>query len=508
MTQFDYGNDLRATFSYDSRHRVSTIDAKDGQTSFLDLDFTFDNNTNITQLINGWRDTGSDWNSDTESYSYDGVDRLTSASCNSWSHTYSYDKVGNISAKDSVTYTINTVNEVTSLSDGTSFTYDDNGNRTQKTKGTDTWDYTYDVVNRLIALEKNATTLGEYVYDGDGKRLQATENSVTTTYMYDGLNVVYEKNSTGITAYIYGPTGKLARRTTINQTSNTYFYHTDHLGSTRLVTDGSKNIVAAATYHPFGDLSTVEGPERYLFTGKEKDATGLYYYGARYYDPEIGRFVTRDPYTSLPDDPRVISNSAGAYAGPTNPQKLNRYSYAGNNPVRFNDPSGLCFECAEIRYELTHENSLDSIEFRMERIGVNLDSYLGISISLLNLGSLGNGTGQNCYWIAVKKCTDPETGEVAVTEVGRQRHYYSGDKNKDNLSEEQARNAANADLNFVTTLPHDPNCDYELQQDCDPETPPPSTEPPDGSCAGTSLLSIFVGLAVFTVSLQCKRKRN
>jgi YD repeat-containing protein len=88
LTQFDYGNDLQATFSYDSRDRPLTIDIKDGETSFLDLDYTYDNNDNITQLTNGWRDTTSIWHSDTESYSYDGLDRLTSASCTSWSHTY------------------------------------------------------------------------------------------------------------------------------------------------------------------------------------------------------------------------------------------------------------------------------------------------------------------------------------------------------------------------------------------------------------------------------------
>jgi RHS repeat-associated protein len=327
LTQFDYGNDLQATFTYDSLDRISTIDVKNGTTSYLDLDYTLDNNSNVTQLVNGWRDTDTDWNSETESYSYDGLDRLTSASCTSWSHTYSYDKVGNRTAKDSVTYTINTVNEVTALSDGTSFTYDDNGNRTQKTKGTDTWDYTYDYANRLTEVEENSTTVGEYVYSGDGKRLQVTENSTTTISISSGLNVLYEETSTGTATYIYGPTGQLAKRTTINQETNIFYYHTDHLGSTRLVTDDSKNIVAAVTYHPFGELGTEEGSEDYLFTGKEKDATGLYYYGARYYDPDVGRFVTRDPLTGTA----------------ANPQTLNRYVYCANNPLKYVDPAGLSF---------------------------------------------------------------------------------------------------------------------------------------------------------------------
>ncbi|MBU7022473.1 MAG: RHS repeat protein [Theionarchaea archaeon] len=324
LTQFDYGNDLQATFAYDSQDRVSTIDVKNGATSYLDLDYTYDNNSNITQLVNGWRDTSSSWHSDTESYSYDGLDRLTSASCNSWSHSYSYDKAGNRTGKDGVTYTVNAVNEVTALSNGTSLTYDDNGNRTQKTKGDDTWDYTYDYANRLTAIEENSETIGDYVYDGDGRRIQVTENSVTTTYIYSGLDVVYEATSTGTACYIYGPTGRLAKRTTVGEESSIFYYSGDHLGSTRLTTDGSGNIIAAVTYHPFGEVSTQEGTEYYTFTGKELDETGLYYYGARYYDPDLGRFITRD--------------SVRGYM--SRPQSLNRYTYCYNNPIKFVDQWG------------------------------------------------------------------------------------------------------------------------------------------------------------------------
>jgi RHS repeat-associated protein len=243
----------------------------------------------------------------------------------SWSHTYTCDKSGNRTGKDSITYTINSVNEVTALSDGTSFSYDDNGNRTQKAKGNDTWDYNYDYANRLTKVEENDSTIGEYVYDGDGKRLQKTENSITTTYIHSSINPMYEENSTGSACYVYGPTGLITKRTTINQHSHTYFYHKDHLGSTRSMTDSSKNIIAASTYHPFGETEVEEGSEQYLFNGKEKDSTGLYYYGARYYDPEIGRFMTRDLIR------RVLGNS----------QILNRYIYCLNNPIKYIDPDGL-----------------------------------------------------------------------------------------------------------------------------------------------------------------------
>jgi RHS repeat-associated protein len=335
LTQFDYGNDIQATYTYDSRDRPLTIDVKDGVTSLLDLDYTYDNNSNITQLINGWRDTNSTWHSETESYSYDGLDRLTSASCTFWSHTYTYDKVGNRAGKDSITYTINSVNEVTALSDGTSFTYNDNGNRTQKTNGDDTWDYTYDYANRLIKVEENDSTIGEYVYDGDGKRLQKIENSITTTYIYSGINTIFEENSTGSAGYIYGPTGLTSKRTTINQEFNIYYYHKDHLGSIRSVTDFSKNIIVASTYHPFGETDVKEGSEHYLFNGKETDSTGLYYYGARYYDSQVGRFITRDPLIGIF----------------VNPQTLNRYTFCVNNPIKYIDLAGLSYSFVDEEIE-------------------------------------------------------------------------------------------------------------------------------------------------------------
>ena len=138
---------------------------------------------------------------------------------------------------------------------------------------------------------------------------------------------MYEKNTTGTAGYIYGPTGRLAKRTTIDSESHTFYYHKDHLGSTRLVTDESKTIVTDATYEPFGE-TTVTSEESYLYTGKEKDSTGVSYYGARYYDPETGRFLSRD----------ALAGTKSA------PQTLNRYSYCLNNPVKFVDPTGLCVE--------------------------------------------------------------------------------------------------------------------------------------------------------------------
>ncbi len=102
------------------------------------------------------------------------------------------------------------------------------------------------------------------------------------------------------------------------------YYHTDHLGSTRLLTDQTGTPATAVEYSPFGKEQLTGEKERYLFTGQEKDSTGLYYYRARYYDLETGRFLTRDTW-------------AGDYK---KPQTLNKYVYCLNNPLKYNDPSG------------------------------------------------------------------------------------------------------------------------------------------------------------------------
>jgi RHS repeat-associated protein len=134
--------------------------------------------------------------------------------------------------------------------------------------------------------------------------------------------VVYEKNvTTGQEAsYVYGPAGKIAKH--VNSTTD--FYHTDHLGSTRLITDENGDVLTTVEYNPFGEDTITGEKESFSYTGKEKDSSGLYYYGARYYDPEIGRFISRDPVRG-----RKIT-----------PQTLNPYSYCLNNPLKYIDPDG------------------------------------------------------------------------------------------------------------------------------------------------------------------------
>jgi len=111
----------------------------------------------------------------------------------------------------------------------------------------------------------------------------------------------------------------------------TYYYHSDHLGSSNVITDQTGQQIQYCEYTPYGTLARNElanpltgTPVNHYFTGKELDNTGLYFYAWRYYDPTLGRFI--QPDTIIPN--------------PFNPQEFNRYSYCNNNPLNYTDPSG------------------------------------------------------------------------------------------------------------------------------------------------------------------------
>jgi RHS repeat-associated protein len=108
-----------------------------------------------------------------------------------------------------------------------------------------------------------------------------------------------------------------------------YFYHQDHLGSSSVLSDYAGNLKELSVWYPFGRTQTNNPAAPFKvsnrFTGQIQDEeTGLYYYGARYYDPELGRFIQPDT---------IISDLS-------NPQSFNRYAYTLNNPLRYTDPDG------------------------------------------------------------------------------------------------------------------------------------------------------------------------
>jgi RHS repeat-associated protein len=206
--------------------------------------------------------------------------------------------------------------------DGVPFTWDANGNLLDD--GTNA--YTYDAANRLVSTDNGSSTI-LYSYNGLGDRYQQeVMGGATATYVLDlntDLPVVLSDDDN---TYLYG-LGNIAQ---VNAAETSYFLG-DALGSTRQLTDYSGDVVLSQAYDPFGNVTSLNGTTGTIFTytGQQADPNNLIYLRARYYDPSLGRFLNRDTFAG--------------YAGLS--QSQNRYSYTGNNPVNYTDPSGNCPWC-------------------------------------------------------------------------------------------------------------------------------------------------------------------
>ncbi len=167
-----------------------------------------------------------------------------------------------------------------------------------------------------------------YAYSGDGRRISSAVNGTIVQYIYDGLVPVAERDASGATIAAYtkipqapGGIGGLISRT---DGTNTIYYHCSHLGNVNLITDSSGNVIQTYDYDAFGNVVAESGSleNEYKYKSKEtSEETGLVYFGARYYNPLLGRFITPDP----------LGMVDGA----------NVYMYCGNDPVNLMDEWGL-----------------------------------------------------------------------------------------------------------------------------------------------------------------------
>lgn len=168
------------------------------------------------------------------------------------------------------------------------------------------------------------------------------KSSGTNSTIYP--NSYYEVDGSDVRRHITADAlGNVATSTWNGTDSTTIYHHKDHLGGTHVETDESGAAVQYVIYKPFGETlvdqktGTYENDRKY--TGKELDSeTSWYYYGARYYDPTLGRFMSQDPV--------FRSIGAGNFVLLTDPQALNSYGYARNNPILYVDPDGRLFERA------------------------------------------------------------------------------------------------------------------------------------------------------------------
>lgn len=312
-------NGVNTSYSYDNLSRLLSVLHQAGANTIDGATYTVDAVGNRTAKTNQLTAL-------TENYSYDAIYQLTQVlTLLVPTEVYSYDKVGNrLSSLTVPAYAYNNSNELTSTSTAT-YTYDNNGNTLTKTEGSNVTTYAWDFENRLVsvALPGSGGTVS-FKYDPFGRRIQKASTAGTTNYAYDGAGPTEEVDAAGsaVARYSVGP--EIDEPLGMLRSGATSYYEGDGLGSVTSSTDGSGSLVASYIYDSFGKPVSSTGAlvNPFRYTGRELDVeTGLYYYRARYYDPNIGRFVSED----------ATSFDGG----------IDFYAYVQNNPANFTDPFGL-----------------------------------------------------------------------------------------------------------------------------------------------------------------------
>jgi len=316
ITQITYPDTTTVTYAYDSANRLTTVtDWLGGQATYV-----YDQDGRLA--------TFTQFNGIVTTYSYDAASRLTGMGSAIASYQFTLDGNGNrINSLEtqplapayslgSTAYGYNTQQDRLLSAGPLSYAYDNEGQLVNSGGACLTFDFNH----RLVQVGSDT----QFSYDGRGNRLSATRAGVTTHYVYDPWgNLLADADSTGVThKYVYG-NGLLAVATSAGR----YCYHFNAIGSTVALTDMNQNIVNSYAYDPFGTVlnqqETVAQPFKYVGQyGVMAEPNGLYYMRARYYDPNVGRFISEDPLGFGGGD-------------------VNLFAYVSNNPVNRIDPMGL-----------------------------------------------------------------------------------------------------------------------------------------------------------------------
>jgi RHS repeat-associated protein len=211
------------------------------------------------------------------------------------------------------------------------FSYDANGNMTERTESGVSYEQDFDAENHLIFVTTNGQTT-QFIYDGDGIMVKGVVNSTTTFYPGRHYNKEVTSTATKVQKFYFVLGQTIAVRTLQNETDTLQWILSDHLSSASVTAnvDGSWN--STIQYTAFGEIRLARGitPTKYRYTGQlAQDVLGLDYYVARWYDPLIGHFTSSD---TIIMDPFIVLS-------------WNRYSYGLFNPIRYFDPTGHSVDC-------------------------------------------------------------------------------------------------------------------------------------------------------------------
>ncbi len=265
-----------------------------------------------------------------ESFTYDALSQLTSEP----SHTYRYDSLHNRLQKDDNAYQVNSLHSLLSSGVAT-FTYDASGNRTVKeTDGSKTF-YHYDALDRLISVttEQGSVT---YSYDAFHRRIKSVSDAGASLYLYQQDNEIGCVDTSGsireLRVLAEGLGAEIGASIAFELDSTPYVPVHDYRGNVALLTNMDNEPVEWYRYTAFGE-ETRYGEKTvnpWRFSSKRVDEeTKLVYFGRRYYDPDIGKWLTQDPL--------------GLKAGP------NLYAYVCNAPLTHFDLYGLEAVAADVK---------------------------------------------------------------------------------------------------------------------------------------------------------------
>lgn len=399
VTELTYPDATTAAYEYDENGNRTSMQDQAGTTSFtydvldrlasvtdpfgLTVGYTYDPNGNrsstrypgnrsvfyyfdqVDRLIEV-----EDWGGVSTTYTYDDAGRLAlEVMGNGATVAYTYDDAGRVLTKEdkapggaliaSYTYTLdpngNRVNagveqpaapDVDLLADtfthndgnqlvasgGTTYLYDAKGNRVAKVDGAAVTQYTFNFRDHLIRIQ-SPTSDSSFGYNSDGQRLLSINNGTTSRYLLDletpveSVLGVFDLTNVPQLLFVYG-NGLLFQFDPEEGTRR--FFHYDPVGNTVALTDESGAVVETHAYLPFGPATHEPASAITPFTfvgqlGVMREADGLFFMRARFYDPETARFLSVDPVPGALDAP----------------QSLSPYTYAGNNPLLWTDPTGL-----------------------------------------------------------------------------------------------------------------------------------------------------------------------
>lgn len=375
LTSRAYPNGVTTTYDYDGMSRLMRLKDVNAASTLFDRQYSYNSANQISQIVEP---------SSSRLFGYDNVNRLILVTGGS-TESYVFDVVGNRTASHlSSSYSYSPFNKLTATQTAT-YNFDPNGNTVAKAEGSNFWRYGFDHENQVTSVANRRQTV-RYFYDALGRRVRRhiKGSKENTKFTYEGEDVLLDDDVvTGATKYLNGPGIDNKLRQT-NGSTTSYFL-ADHLGSTNGLTNASGAVTASNSYDSFGNPSNLTFPTRYQFTGREFDNfSGLQYSRARFYDPNIGRFISEDP----------IGFGGG---------DVNLYGYVLNRPNRFRDPTGLITP-AELADAL--DEGLDATASSCEcdvPIGfVGIPPYstftaFDIARGITNMLRVGQGTGRALY---------------------------------------------------------------------------------------------------------------